>query len=87
MQETALIHGFINADSISESCNYDQNKLIDYLSSINLHVYSNSPSFLQEKYGNERVKKESSLTGIRVDHAKPNWIPAWLHRNLIADET
>ena len=50
-------------------------------------VYTNSPGFLQDKYGNERVKKQSSLTRFRIDQEKPNYIPTQIQRNLISDET
>ena len=74
MKETALTPDLVNADSIPENCNYDHGKLIKYLGPIEMLVYSNSPGFLQDKYGDERVKKESSFTQILVDHEKPNWI-------------
>ena len=53
MKETALIDDFINADSVPENCNFDKKKLFNYLGPIQMLVYSNSPGFLQDKYGDE----------------------------------
>ena len=60
-------------DSIPDSCNYDLTKFSEYLGhTVNMIVYSNTPRFLQDKYGNERLKKESSLTTLTFNAEKVN---------------
>ena len=59
-----------------DNCNYDKEKFIEYFETVDLIVYSNSPRFLPDKYGDDRVKKESSFTTTIVDGKQSRYITA-----------
>ena len=65
-------------DRVPENCNSDEHELFKYLENIAMVVYSNSFSFQQDQYGDERLRKESSFERIRVDSDGPNWIPSYI---------
>ena len=66
VKETALVKT-LKEDRIPENCNRNRTKLIDYLGPVEMFIYSNVGSFQHSKYGNDRVKKESSITKFLVD--------------------
>ena len=87
VKESALTFGETTVDSIPDNCNYDQGKFESLYSNVDIIVYSNSPSLIYDKYGNERVKKESSLSAIQINGKQANDISTRINRNLISDET
>ena len=86
MKET-LLGDATEDDRIPQNCNYDKDKLIEYLGPIQMLIYKNIGSFQQDEYGNERVKKESSISRIQVDEYRPSWINTKISNNVLYDET
>ena len=66
VKETSLVKT-LKEDRIPENCNRNRTKLIEYLGPVEIFIYSNVGSFQHSKYGNDRVKKESSITKFLVD--------------------
>ena len=50
-------------------------------------MYYNQESIDTEKYGADKVIKESSFSNVQVDETKPNWTPVYINRNLLSDQT
>ena len=76
MKETVLTGGQMTVNSIPKNCNFDWSKLVKYLGAAKMIVYSNSLSFKLDKYGDERVKKESSLSISIFDQIRASKITA-----------
>ena len=47
----------------------------------------NKISFRQEKYGEERLKREAAVERFTIDHLRPHWVDVFLMESEIADET
>ena len=74
-------------DRIPQDCNFDYDKMTEYLGFLNMHIYTNMGRFLQDQYGSERVKQESSLKRIKIPNDEPARIRTRIKKNVVVDET
>jgi len=62
-------------DKIPKECIPDLAKQLEYLGPMNMQVYYNTESFVQDEYSQEsRIMRSSTLQTVQVDEFRPNWL-------------
>jgi len=72
---------------IPEDCNWDKDKLIEYIGPSQMLLYYNVGRFQLDEFGERRIKKSSVVKPIQFDEYRPTWISNSITSNELADET
>ena len=71
-----------------EDCNWDKEKLKDYLNStFTFNVYFNEDAFDINDFSASKLTKVSTLKVINMDSNRANFSPATIKQHVIVDET
>lgn len=68
-------------------CEWDYDKAISYMKNLHFSLVYNKISFIQDKYGEERLKRKAAITEFTIDQFRPNWVDVFVMDNEVADET
>ena len=70
-----------------EDCNWDKEKLIEYLGASDyLNIYSNQSVLDMRDFGSSKLKKISVLGQVTIDPLKPNYEDTQIKRHEVVDE-
>ena len=74
-------------ERIAPDCVNDLDEQIKYLGPMNMLVYFNQESFMQDEYGNARIGRFSTIRNIQTDEYRPNFIIGTVQKNSLQDES
>ena len=90
MTPCSYIHQYVqdNGDTVKKECNVDKDEQFKYLTqSLNMLILHNSERLDNQKYGDEKIVKESKIDSMQFDPRDPSYIAFNIKLNEIHDNT